>query len=224
MQISTLLFLVLACIPEPSASLTAQATDSLGNPITNAQIDILDVDAQHFSTSYSDDNGYFHSNLPPFQAFFAVLSHPNFMTTAHTGFAGEGESEVESTLFMENPLDFTARQADYYNCSSEGGFIEGEVRIAIPDQEISELPIVTKARATAFDRNYGSTPACYVAIEEAPLYTGDTGRYLISNLAEGVHEVLITIQYDEQTQKDFYFLVYVPQNGFAPLIPTLIPL
>lgn len=220
----TLLFHHIACIAEPSASLSAQATDSLGNAIPNAQIDIIDLDAQLFSTSYADDNGYFKSTLPPLQTFFAVLSHPDFMSTAHTGFAGEGESALESTLLMENPVDFAYRQEEYSNCATEGGYIEGEVRIAIPEQEISDLPIVTTARATAFDLNYASTPACYQTQEEESTFTGETGRYLISDLHEGVHEVLITVQYDEQTQKDFYYLVFVPQNGFAPLLPTLIPL
>ena len=69
-----------------------------------------------------------------------------------------------------------------------------------------------------------ATEACYVSPTTDPPQTGETGRYLIPTLSQGVHEVMVNIQYDSQTESDFYFLVYVPENGIAPLLPTLIPL
>jgi hypothetical protein len=146
------------------------------------------------------------------------------MTTTHTGIAGEGETELSNTLIIQQQEEFQARQVEYTDCTEEGGYIEGEVRIAIPDQEIETLPIVTAARATAFDLDYQATPSCYVDPTTEPPQTGETGRYLIPNLPEGVHEVLLTVQYDAQTQREFYYLVYVPKDGIAPIFPTLIPL
>jgi hypothetical protein len=219
-----MILLFFACLPNPSATLATTITDSSGLPVANVQIEIIDLNEQTYSSTITNSDGSFQAPLPPLQTFFAILSHPDFMTTTHTGIAGEGETELSNTLIIQQQEEFQARQVEYTDCIEEGGYIEGEVRIAIPDQEIETLPIVTAARATAFDLDYQATPSCYVDPTTEPPQTGETGRYLIPNLPEGVHEVLLTVQYDAQTQREFYYLVYVPKDGIAPIFPTLIPL
>ena len=132
-----------ACFPDPSASLLSSVTDAEGLPIADVQVEILDLDTLSFSTTETDENGNFLATLPPLQTFFAVLKHPEFMTTAHTGFAGEGETNSEESLQIQSLLDFQSRQSSYTDCSESGGYIEGEVRVAIPEQELDALPIVT---------------------------------------------------------------------------------
>ena len=54
--------------------------------------------------------------------------------------------------------------------------------------------------------------------------TGEAGRYLVTQLREGLHEIMLTVQYSAQYQEEFYYMTYVPENGRANLLPTLIPL
>ena len=206
------------------ASLSSTVLDHEGTPIDNATIQIFDLNEELYATSSTNSDGTFQVSLPPLQTFFALLSHDDFMTTSHTGFAGEGDSSVEQDLIIQSRESVASRQEEYTDCDLNSGYIEGEVRIAIPEQNIEDMPIVTTARAIAYDLNYIGTAACYIDPTTEPALTGDTGRYLIPNLHEGVHEVLLTVQYDQQTQKEFYYLVYVPLDGIAPLLPTLIPL
>lgn len=213
-----------ACLADMSASLSSSVLDEAGTPIENVTVNIYDLNEELYSTSITDSDGSFQISLPPLQTFFAILDHDDFMTTSHTGFAGEGSTVLEQDLIIQSNENVTLRQADYTDCDLQAGFIEGEVRVAIPEQDIAEMPIVTAARAIAYDLNYVGTPACYIDPTTEPPQTGDSGRYLVTNLHEGIHEVLLTVQYDAQTQKEFYYLVYVPLNGIAPLLPTLIPL
>lgn len=131
---------------------------------------------------------------------------------------------MDSELVIQDEGAFRVRQAEYSGCEESFGFIEGEVRVAIPDQEVEDMPIVTTARAIAYNLDYVGTSACYIDPSTEIPQTGESGRYLIANLSEGLHEVLLTVQYDPQTQREFYYLVFVPQNGIAPLLPNLIPL
>ena len=206
------------------ASLSSSVLDEEGVPVAEAFVTIYDLDENIYSTTTTTADGSFSISLPPHQTFFAVLEHENYLSTSHTGFAGEGTTEDEEGLKILNEEAFRIRQAEYPDCDDSFGFIEGEVRVAIPEQEIEDMPIVTTARAIAYNLDYVGTSACYYDPSAEPPQTGESGRYLISNLREGLHEVLLTVQYDPQTQKEFYYLVYVPQNGIAPLLPNLIPL
>jgi len=212
------------CLSSPSATITAVITDADNNPIPDVNIEILAINEYLFDSTTTASDGSFTVTLPPLQTFFTVLSHPDYIATTHTGFAGEGESVLEESLVIESLSDFQDRQSQYTDCSTEGGFIEGEVRIAIPEQETADLPIVTTARATAFDANMIATEACYISPTTDPPQTGESGRYLIPNLSPGVYEIMLHVQYDSQTDGEYYYLVYVPDNGLAPLLPTLVPL
>ena len=217
------LFLV-GCLATMEASLSSSVIDEEGAPVSDASVTIYDLDEEIHSTTRTNSDGSFTVSLPPLQTFFAVLEHENYLSTSHTGFAGEGQTQAEEDLIIRNEELFRIRQAEYPDCGESFGFIEGEVRVAIPQQEIEDMPIVTTARAIAYNLDYVGTEACYIDPSTEPPQTGETGRYLIANLREGLHEVLLTVQYDPQTQKEFYYLVYVPQNGIAPLLPNLIPL
>ena len=223
----TLLFFLsplVGCLATMDASLSSSVIDDEGAPVESATVTIYDINEELFSSTTTDSNGAFSVSLPPHQTFFAVLEHESHLPTSHTGFAGEGQTEAEEKLMIQNEEAFRIRQAQYSDCGDSFGFIEGEVRVAIPDQDVEDMPIVTTARAIAYNLDYVGTTACYIDPSAEIPQTGDSGRYLIANLSEGLHEVLLTIQYDPQTQKEFYYLVYVPQNGIAPLLPNLIPL
>ena len=206
------------------ASLSSSVVDDEGEPVADASVIIYDINEEIYASTTTSSDGSFSVLLPPHQTFFAILEHENFLSTSHTGFAGEGQTQAEEKLTIQDLEAFRIRQAEYSNCGESFGFIEGEVRVAIPEQEVIDMPIVTTARAIAYNLDYVGTPACYVDPSTEPPQTGESGRYLIANLQEGLHEVLLTVQYDPQTQKEFYYLVYVPKNGIAPLLPNLIPL
>ena len=217
-------FMLGGCLATMDASLSSSVIDDNEAPVSDATVTIYDLNEEIYSTTTTASDGSFSVSLPPLQTFFAVLEHEDHLSTSHTGFAGEGQTEIEDNLKIQSNEEFQLRQAEYTNCGDSFGFIEGEVRVAIPEQEFEDMPIVTTARAIAYNLDYVGTPACYIDPDTEPPQTGDTGRYLIPNLKEGLHEVLLTVQYDPQTQKEFYYLVYVPKNGIAPLLPNLIPL
>lgn len=216
-----MIFIAFACLSEPQTTLYSNIASEDGSRIPNAQIRIYTDEETVFAQTQSDNEGSFSVSLPSFQTFFVVINHPEFMPQSFTGLAGEGDTEFESFV-LETEAVFLERVQLYQNCEIQGGYIEGEVRVGIPDQEIDILPIVTTASAIAFNTDLESASACYMNQDSSQ--TGEAGRYLVTQLREGLHEIMLTVQYSAQYQEEFYYMTYVPENGRANLLPTLIPL
>ena len=102
--------------------------------------------------------------------------------------------------------------------------IDGQTLVGIPGQNTTDLPIVTTATVTAFDAEETPFHGCYTSDGDEATQTGDTGQYSIMNLETGIYNLTVTVAYDEQNTEDFEHLLYVPEQGSAPLYPTLIPL
>ena len=220
-----MIFIAFSCLPDPQAYLHSTLLNDQGVGLDQADITIYDMEETIFSQTQSDTVGQFSVALPPLQTFFVVIQHKDFMTQSYTGVAGSGDTEMDSGFFnMESYSTFLERAQLYHNCELLGGYIEGEVRVAIPQQEVEDLPIVTTAKAVAFNTDLISTPACYMHEDPTIAQTGEAGRYLVPNLREGLHEILLTVQYDAQYQEEFYYITFVPEEGRVNLLPTLIPL
>ena len=220
--------LLQGCLGDPSASLTGRIVNSELAGIANANVTIRDGAGAVFSETEADEMGNFNVQLPALSTFFLEAEATNMPPTAFTGFAGEGETIAPAkTLIVRSEFEVETVINTFENCSNtERGLIDGRVAVDIPGQESTALPAVTTATIRGIDAAGLIYDGCYLPNEDGleMTETGNSGRYAIMGLPEGVITLRVTVQYDTDTSEDFDHILYVPNNGATALDPTLIPL
>ena len=215
--------LLLSCLSEPDARMSGAVLDSAGQPFPLADIEIRDSMGSLFAEGAADAGGAFEIELPPFSTFFAVFSADGHPPSSFTGFAGDGLFEVENgTLYLRSAGELADVAAPFSDCGTGFGMIDGEVRLAIPEQDPSDLPLVETATATAYGEDGTETAACYDG--ESTEGTGESGRYAVFGLPEGVTVLEVGLDLGNGYTESIEHIVYVPDGGAAPLYPTLFPI
>ena len=132
------------------------------------------------------------------------------------------------TLWLRTPEDVSTQIEAFSDCTpTSEGLVDGQARMAIPEQDSDSLPIVSTATVHLIDGDDRFIPACYIPDEEASSessQTGDTGKYAFFGVDEGLYilRTEVTINGVETHQIDY--VIYMPEGGTVPLYPTLIPL
>ena len=224
----TLLFLT-ACLPEMVSTLTASITNTSEVPIADARVLIRDQYGMEYGRVTADANGYFTADLPAYASFFLIISADNYETSSFAGYSGEGDNSAPNgTLFLRTETEITANNAEFDGCSVGDPQLDGEIRMYIPGQEYSDMPLVTSATVAVYDANEVATDGCYLPTtdeetdEVSSIQTGETGRFLVPNLDQGLHRMEVTVDYGDGTDETFPYYVYVPSEGNVPLYPTLV--
>ena len=222
-----MLWFLISCLPSMETQLNGIVVDSAANPIPQANIVVHNENGETFSESNADEDGVFKVELPTFEVFFVVLSAEGMPAQSFTGVAGEGETTAPTgTLWLRTQQEIDSLMTDFSSCEQTGlSMIDGQVLVGIPGQNTTDLPIVTTASVVAVDDEEIPYQGCYTSDTEEPAtQTGDSGQYSIMNLESGIYNLTVTVDYDGQNVEDFEHLLYVPEQGSAPLYPTLIPL
>ena len=221
------------CLPTMSASILAIIEDSSGNPIAEPNIEIRSWDGTLVSEITGASDGSFTADLPPFQEFFVVASKEGYPPASFTGYSGEGAYSVPSgTLWLRTESEVDTALADFGDCyspeGSSGGVIEGLAKLFISGELLDNLPTITTATAEVTLTEDTGIDGCYtpeLSDDGAVIpseNTGDSGRYAVFNVDEGAHELVVTLDVEGSTY-EYPYLVYVPEDGVTPMIPTLIP-
>ena len=221
--------LSMSCMTQTQSTLSTQITDEAGAVIPFAAVEIRDEFAEVFSRSEADAEGLIELELPPLQTFFAVVSAESHLTASFTGFSGEGDFSMDAgTLWLRTPEDVSTQIEAFSDCTpTSEGLVDGQARIAIPEQDSDSLPIVSTATVHLIDGDDRFIPACYIPDEEGTSesnQTGETGKYAFFGVDEGLYilRTEVTINGVETHQIDY--VIYMPEGGTVPLYPTLIPL
>lgn len=229
-----LISLILGCLPTMSASITATITDSSQNTVPNASVEVRAWDGSLLTELSSDDLGTFQVDLPPYQEFFVIASSGDHPPTSFTGYSGEGEYTVPNgTLWLRTFDEVNAVADEFSPCSSNDvsgtGFIEGEAKLYISGTPESDLPTLSTVSASAEQNETNTYEGCYLStvdeesgemVESA--VTGESGKYAIFDIPEGLTKLTIELDIDGKLE-DYPYWVYVPSGGVVPLRPTLVP-
>jgi hypothetical protein len=216
-------FFLLSCLSDPTAQMSGMVFDSAGQVFPLATIEVRDGYGLLYASGNADAAGVFTIDLPPFSTFFTVLSAEGHPPTSFTGFAGDGLFEVvNGTLYLRSEEEIADVSAPYSECGSGLGIIDGEVRLAIPEQSTAELPLVETATVSAESEDGSQATACYGTEEESG--TGESGSYAIFGLPEGVAIVEVGLDIGNGYTETIEHVVFVPESGTAPLYPTLFPI
>ena len=231
-----LLISLLACISQESVLIGTIVEHSNGNAVAAPHITILDLDGQVFSEVDADAAGKFEVALPPFNLFFALIEHNDFRSTSFSGYSGDGVFDSpEGTLYLRTEETIRSTVEDFTSCDTEidddgTGWVDGIVRLGIPNVESEELPIITAAEVVVTASDEQRYPACMIptvdedGTEQDSNRTGETGRFWIPKLPVGVANLEITVHYNATENDSFDYPVYVPKNGSTPIYPALVPM
>ena len=221
--------LSMSCMTQTQSTLSTQITDEAGAVIPFAAVEIRDEFAEVYSRSEADAEGLIELELPPLQTFFAVVSAEDHLTASFTGFSGEGDFSMDAgTLWLRTPEDVSTQIEAFSDCApTSEGLVDGQARMAIPEQDSDSLPIVSTATVHLIDGDDRFIQACYIPDEEGTSetsQTGETGKYAFFDVDEGLYilRTEVTINGVETHQIDY--VIYMPKGGTVPLYPTLIPL
>ena len=218
------------CISLSATDITAVVQDSQGNNIPYASVDIRTVAGTFIETVESDERAAFSFSMPSYQYFFLVPQADGFVTSSFTGFSGEGNYTVPNgTIWLRTEEERQQDNEWFGTCATATNHIDGIALLDIPEQPIASLPTITTASVTAVDKEETEHNGCYAPTIDAQTgeqvsseFTGDSGRFGIFDLEEGVYTVAITVHIDVD-EYVYPYLVFVPENGTVPMYPTLIP-
>ena len=231
-----LIWLLIACGPEPTATLFADVTDQSGQYISNPTITVYNAIGELFNTVEGNDRGKFSTALPVEDTFYLVISAPDFETHSFTGQSGIGEISPESgALWLRTVEAADAVRAQFSDCAStSGSFVDGQARIYINGLE--DLPItITTATVKVIGSDGLDYEGCYVPEidsetgEEIPSEaTGENGEFGIFGLSPGVQTIHLTPNIPDTVvnlpNEAYTYQIYVPENGSVPKYPILVPM
>ncbi|MDP6933096.1 MAG: carboxypeptidase-like regulatory domain-containing protein [Myxococcota bacterium] len=204
--------------------------DEEAGPIPEATIELRDGNTEAYSEATTDEDGAFSIAAPAGDNIYVSLSADGYTTTAFTGATSYSDVEVEDgTLWMRSEAQVDVLRNLFDGCSlDDGGIVEGEVRVYIPDQDADELPLVTTAYAVAYTPDGDAYEACYLDDEgnsdPEATQTGNTGRFAIFGLPEAPLTVYLNYDPGAGDAIERVFYVYLPENGIAPLYPAYVEL
>ena len=229
-----ILYTFLGCLPTMQASITAIIEDNNGLPLSSAEVTVHRWDGSILSEVTTDSEGVFSSELPPYQVFYVVAETPNHPPTSFTGYSGEGDDNIPAgTLSIRSYEEVQLSLSDFGECYTEDNFetgsvIEGQAKLYISGTAVDDLPTMTTGTASIIEEDVTIADGCYIPHEDEDgtniesTQTGESGRYAIFSSPTGVTELTITITVDGE-QISYPYSLYVPENGIAPLFPTLVP-
>ena len=222
-----MLWSFIACLSTPETQLTGTVFDSSSTPVSQAKVVVHDQDGNMFSQANADPDGFFDVALPTLSTFFIVASAEGMPPQSFTGVSGQGETTVpDGTIWLRQQQEINDRMAEFSQCSQTSmPMIDGQIVVGIPGQSLADLPVVTTASVVALNDDQDAIAGCYLSDTEEPAtQTGESGQYAVMGIEAGIHTLRVTVNYDENTVESFDHLIYVPEQGAAPMYPTIIPL
>ena len=221
--------LPMSCMTTTQSILSTQITDETGAAVPYAAVEIRDEFAEVYSRTEADAEGQIELELPPLQTFFAVVSADDYLKASFTGFSGEGDFLMEpGTLWLRTPEDVGPQIEAFTDCTpTSEGLVDGQARMAIPEQDSDSLPIVSTATVHLIDKDDRFIPACYIPETESTSdtsQTGETGKYAFFGVEEGLYILRTEVIISGVETHQIDYVIYMPDGGTVPLYPTLIPL
>ncbi|MEL6347603.1 MAG: carboxypeptidase-like regulatory domain-containing protein [Myxococcota bacterium] len=244
--------LMAGCLPEtPPTLISGRVVSSRvgGSPIAGATVVVRDQFGGVHAEATTDNVGLFEADMPREQVIYVEVSSTQHVPTTFTAVAGTESLRVEDGQLW---LRSVSQREDLFNefasCDAileieqgdtavtkvpdeeeimNGAVIEGEVRLFVAaGQDPDTLPAVTTARLQAVTGNGTIYPACYLddlgSSDRTLERTGDTGRFAIFGVPNGVMTVESRYDYGAPTEQLDFVDVYVAEGGVVPLYPMYV--
>lgn len=234
-----LLLLALACAPKTNENIVVTGTlldqdDENGAPVSGASVRSINLYTEVVDGAQTDGQGAFSLQAPAIDTFFISSAAEGHVPTSVVVQAGTDDvAAPDGSVWIRRSEDHAAAMAPFAGCpgaDQPGGVIEGEVRVYLGETVESgdSHPLVTTARAYAEGADGALRAAC--TLNDEGIYdgasdeTGQTGRFAIFGLAEGIAALQISYMIEDTLQVDQVHSVYVRADGVAPMYPAWVPL
>lgn len=227
-----IIWFLIACGPEPKATLFADVTDQDGNAISNPSIQVYDANGTPYGDGISGDSlGVFTTDLPVEDTFYLVIKADGYETHSFTGKSGSGEITTETgVLWLRTTEVANAIRAQFSDCpTTEGPFVDGQARIYL--NGFDELPVtITTATITVINGSEEHS-ACYMpeidpetGAETEAEFTGESGEFAIFGLEPGLQQISLTTNMSGLQTEPYSYNIFVPEDGSVPKYPLLVPI
>lgn len=200
------------------------------NPVANPTLTVRDGYADIFGEATGDADGYFTVDVPAGAFFTVTTSAEGHVPTSLSGQAAAGDFDAgDGNVWTMADQQYAGVFASFSGCvnvDEPGGVIYGQVQLWTGDDDDEGAYAVTHATATAYDSASNELSACYLDDDGGSSglasETGDTGYFSVFGVAEGASTVVVNYALSGNSADPYYWPVWVPEDGVAPLLPAYV--
>ena len=225
-----MILLLLACTSRPELvvlSGTIFESGSEDSVVADAQVRVLDFALEEVDAVAADSEGAFAAQARFGSYVFLDLSADGYARTGFTGTVGMTDYAIpDGVLWMRTESELDALKSSFEGCPllEQGGAVEGEILMALPQDGVMMKTFVETGWARVVSEDGEEVEACYLdedgLYDPEAVYTGPTGRFLIPNVSG---KVQLWVGYDlgETPMYESYSTVFVPDGGVSSLYDSL---
>lgn len=225
-----LLMTGLAGCAQPPTELQGVVQDGLdGAGLPGVTVRSLDGAFQEYDTTTTDAFGWYRVDAEAGSIVHIELSGSGILTS---GFSGQSGLNPRLRVPTGSSIAFTEEAweeqlALWEGCPGlgEGGTILGSAQIADVAEENGDIIPVETGVITVSQPDGSLRAACYLGedgtYDPDATQTGESTRFMVANVQEGVHELTMTWRPVDNATLDEVYQVWVPAGGLAPRFPLL---
>lgn len=204
--------------------------DAEADAVANPTLTVRDGESEIFAEATGDADGAFEIDVPAGSFFTVTSSGEGYVPTSISGQAAAGPFEAgDGNVWAMADQQYAGIFDDFSGCANvdePGGVIYGQVRLWTGSADDETVYTVNTANATAYGQNNTQIDACYLDNDGGDsglaTSTGATGYFSIFGLPEGASTMVLTYTVFGESVDPYYFPVWVPEDGVAPLLPAYV--
>jgi hypothetical protein len=234
MSVTTAVLLMLAgCNPLPDSvvmtGVVQDAPRALGAAVADATVETADPDGAAFASTVTGADGSFAVDVPAGVLFFVTVRDEGRVDTAFSGNAGVYDFDAgEGYPWIADVAWVDAQRSELLawcaTANEAGGVVVGEVVLFVPNADPSSLPYLPDATVQVLDAAGDLHDACYLpddtSLTDAPVATGQNGRFAVFGAAAGVATVRVAWEGPAGNGALVDYAALVPEAGVVPLFPA----
>ena len=168
-----MIWILLACTARPewvTLSGTVFESESEESVVSQAQVRVLDYALEEVDRVEADADGRFEAQARFGSYVFLDLSAEGYARTGFTGTVGTSDYAIpDGIVWMRRDTEFDELKAAFEGCPllADGGAIEGEILMALPQDGVMMKTFVETGWAQALSEDGTEVDACYGLVSQA---------------------------------------------------------
>lgn len=211
-----------------------ESVDPTAALLQDAEIRIINSDGALVTEAEAVD-GHFEAIVPAGGVVFLEVTAPGYAVTTFTGIIGlQPVQPIEDgVLYGISETERSGILADFAGCpgvDNDQGLVIGEIHAQFIDPITGGSPSVGTGIAEVLRNGESTWIGCYLDAEglydPEAIWTGETGRFLVSDVEPGIYDLFLSAQISEGLWTEATYPLWIPDRSLAisPWYPAWVPI